>query len=859
MFIAVGASNESLGNQSHKSWSGTTPKPRAFLESPARGHHGKPKHALCVPYVTPPEASAASVDAAYGSTLASLGTEVLARGRFPGCDHDFVAVRATTALDVRRCQAARVELVNLMARAKRTSREVEFAKIQDTHDANPKVSHIYVTYDHPSSRHTLGVARFVPPSDRNPAGDDLNKTPAGVLDGDLDCFRAAQHPDTCIVDHLFATGLATVPHPVESPKFVQKLLLEACRELVARCDKDKNENARNELVMVSFLNHKEGLGFQGSGYETLDAVSSILCSNEQVPRLGLTRTQLRLVETRRQCVDAATTDTPLSSELSFAKTESAKRAPQGVSASSARRLLATTARHALGLNTELLTQQIPSDEDLAAAIVEVTGGLREYQKVSPFDSNDRETVDALRTFVESLSGGDVNDLTDQNSKYSVTLAVCDRITAGVDSKETSARNTVVSFLQRVAKENPKTLALVLHVRNEVDEESGYAQLCVRVNVGGVTADAYGDPMRKQSQPVKPKKYSFCNPFKSFSKKKKEYSGEEKNNSTPKINSLPLSDFLLTCASVGFVMDVGGCGCLVDNGGTFAAVHLVRPGYCVRFGVMSDVDTLVSIEKENWNDQPDMRTSCSTIASRIEHNPYGNLVVVDDQSVGEKIDDRAISHTESVIRGGVYFQRTVSLEIASSFPWLEKEKARDVGETKKPYVQLLDIHVSQKFSQSLGRAVGNELRAFVLNVSMWMSGVEGVCAVTRTRGYQKRFAKTNETYDQYVQSDFSSKRDRGLFFHTGGGAVVVAPVHNWRPHDTENDGKGTLIEYPLVEIQRERWDEARRNIFIRDEDENEKENEDDEVNSEYSSDTSEAAVVVEVSFTELFAVGVTGEK
>ena len=43
------------------------------------------------------------------------------------------------------------------------------------------------------------------------------------------------------------------------------------------------------------------------------------------------------------------------------------------------------------------------------------------------------------------------------------------------------------------------------------------------------------------------------------------------------------------------------------------------------------------------------------------------------------------------------------------------------------------------------------------------------------------------------------------------------------------------------------------------DENEKENEDDEVNSEYSSDTSEAAVVVEVSFTELFAVGVTGEK
>jgi hypothetical protein len=53
----------------------------------------------------------------------------------------------------------------------------------------------------------------------------------------------------------------------------------------------------------------------------------------------------------------------------------------------------------------------------------------------------------------------------------------------------------------------------------------------------------------------------------------------------------------------------------------------------------------------------------------------------------------------------------------------------------------------------------------------------------------------------------------LFFHVGGGAVVVSPVQNWRPFDKENDGKGTLIEYPLVRIRAERWCCARRDVGI----------------------------------------------
>ena len=115
---------------------------------------------------------------------------------------------------------------------------------------------------------------------------------------------------------------------------------------------------------------------------------------------------------------------------------------------------------------------------------------------------------------------------------------------------------------------------------------------------------------------------------------------------------------------------------------------------------------------------------------------------------------------------------------------------------------MDIHVCQAFSRSLGRAVGNELREFVLNCALVDPNTEGVCAVTRTRGFRRTQTRTNETYESYVTRGDGS-HDRGLLFHVGGGARVVRAVQNWRPADIENDGKGTLIEYPLREIRRAR--------------------------------------------------------
>ena len=292
------------------------------------------------------------------------------------------------------------------------------------------------------------------------------------------------------------------------------------------------------------------------------------------------------------------------------------------------------------------------------------------------------------------------------------------------------------------------------------------------------------------------------------------------------HDFPLHELLLAAAEIGLVLEPAGPGCLVDDSDSFAAMRLCRPGYRVRFARPEDVDALVAIEAANWPDEPEMRTARATVEARVAHNPRGNLVLTEDPE--DLACDALPPERRPRVKGGVYFQRTASLESASAFSWYEKERARQCAvvsgddtrvsrespfSSAQPYAQLLDIHVDQTFSRSLGRAVGNELRAFVLNVSMVTPGVAGVCAVTRTRGYRRASARAagRLDYEDYVMSDAASRRDRGLFFHVGGGAVVVKPVRDWRPADVENDGKGTLIEYPLRLIAERRWIAARLSV------------------------------------------------
>ena len=960
------------------------PRPRAFLESPKRDPldhtrhhaHAQPR----APYTPPREASALSVAAAAGSALAALGKPVLARGRFPGCEVDLVAVRAETPLEFRRCLVARAEHANLVSRAKHTPRAVAAEDVLDALDGRDDVTHIYVTYDHPESRHTLGVARVAAPTlrrdgeeeERFPSfsnGAPNSARPGGVfartclssdrarpsfsLPSSLEaCFESAQLPFRAFrVDTMFATGLATARDPTNGPDFVKSLLLRACEETAFQCNTRASSGEPDELLEL-VIDAPVGSLPREATRRVLDAVTidrgvAVTADGRPAPRLRLRHARYRMRATRdgdakaserekRNDTGLEPTTRPIRFFDGFDGSSEIARSSEKISVSAsdvpiaeARRAIAAAAKTALGAD-----DMTYDDDHLAAALVSVAYG----KSVSAFSAAAADVVAALETFRRAfaLSSQNAFDFGSSSadksssgggSRQPVTVALIDRFPISRaeqtseapnpkhgserrdddsiretredlaeeknDQEKDATRRAVVSSLEALRDAIPRDGALALVVRvtqTKCAYESGAAALGVRVQTprerrtsADLDARKTNDTQTNYSYDTKKKKKKkkknkpraslnpFRNPFgRSSGRREVENTDPNTNpNAAAPVSSapvpettprrfafFPLHEFVLAAAEIGLVLDPAGCGLLVDDSRAFAALRLCRPGYRVRFARPEDVDALVAIEAANWPDEPKMRTNRRVVETRVSCNPLGNLVLTEDPDCFP-LDDRESSlpppRVERV-KGGVYFQRTASLESASAFSWHEKERARqchaifddaspDGESSTQPYAQLLDIHVDQSFSRSLGRAVGNELRAFVLNVSMVTPGVEGVCAVTRTRGFRKASAKTNElTYEAYVTSASASRRDRGLFFHVGGGAVVVKPVRDWRPADIENDGKGTLIEYPLKTLLEQRWESARRGVSIVRIDSAKARGEGS------GSESDEPAVVVEVSFT-----------
>jgi mRNA-degrading endonuclease toxin of MazEF toxin-antitoxin module len=955
------------------------PRPRAFLESPKRDPldhtrhhaHAQPR----APYTPPREASALSVAAAAGSALAALGKQVLARGRCPGCEVDLVAVRAETPLDFRRCLVARAEHANLVSRAKHTPRAVAAEDVLDALDGRDDVTHIYVTYDHPESRHTLGVARVAAPTLRRDGeearfpsfsnGAPNSARPGGVFQrtclssdrarpsfsfpSSLEaCFESAQLPFRAFrVDTMFATGLATARDPTNGPDFVKSLLLRACEETAFQCNARASSGEPDELLEL-VIDAPVGSLPREATRRVLDAVTidrgvAVTADGRPAPRLHLRHARYRMRATRDG--DAKASEREKRNDAGLEPTTRLTRFVDGVDGSSeiarsseklsvsasdvpiaeARRAIAAAAKTALGAD-----DMTYDDDHLAAALVSVAYG----KSVTAFSAAAADVVAALETFRRAFARSSQNALdrgsssadgssSGGGSRQPVTVALIDRFPISRaeqtsedanpkhasetrdddsiretredgsaeeknDQEKDATRRAVVLSLEALRDAIPRDGALALVVRvtqTKCAYESGAAALGVRVqtpreprtSAADLDARKTKDTQFLQTNDTKKNKKNknkpraslnpFRNPFgRSSGRRTVENTDQNTDpNAAAPVSSarvpeiylprraffFPLHEFVLAAAEIGLVLDPAGCGLLVDDSRLFASMRLCRPGYRVRFARPEDVEALVAIEAANWPDEPKMRTQRRVVETRVSSNPLGNLVLTEDQTDCFPLDDRESNPPPpraERVKGGVYFQRTASLESASAFSWHEKERARqchaifDDGEcssesSTQPYAQLLDIHVDQSFSRSLGRAVGNELRAFVLNVSMVTPGVEGVCAVTRTRGFRKASAKTNElTYEAYVTSASASRRDRGLFFHVGGGAVVVKPVRDWRPADFENDGKGTLIEYPLKTLLEQRWESARRGVSI-------------EGSGEGSgSELDEPAVVVEVSFT-----------
>ena len=725
----------------------------------------------------PPGASPASVAASAGSTLAGIGVDVLARASFPELTVDVVACRSDSPAERDKCFRARVEHANLLARAKRTPRAIQ--DDTDPLDHLTTTAHVYVTHDHPASRHTFAAARVVVR-----ANADANVVVA-------------------VVDKFLVTGLATVPHPTRFPKFAAELLLEACDEAARRA------GAKTLVVHAPEGTHPLEIRGVPAGWDPDSNADVDADANRDHHHHHhhhherATKPWFGRIVARRRAI------TPIEDETCIAREDGSEMTVALASAAAATRtyvdgamrVAAAATIRALGLSdvrfdalsfaavaATVRAAFLPSvsrEESFRGLVgASVGGGVADDAFLRAVESLARISPDAPVAIRRSPNASDAQTVADAAARDAVvvavarTLAPLPRDAKGVDGNEgaedaRSESSSAAAAALRAAVASlrdatgPAGLLLVFRAVQLSDEADAPRHPAIELERGarvpaselvrvaaecGLVLDPAGlffsdDPEARRAAAAK----------------------------TESENDDDDDDATMRPRSTAFV----GCG------------RFRKVGYVVREATSADVSSLVDVEAANWDEtQADMRTPRAVVEERVANNPACNLAVADAET--------------GACRGGVYFQRVARRDVAGSTPWRDKELGR--GPPDAPWVQLMDIHVCQAFSRSLGRAVGNELREFVLNCALVHPGTEGVCAVTRTRGFRRTQTRTNETYESYVTRGDGS-HDRGLLFHVGGGARVVRAVQNWRPADVENDGKGTLIEYPLREIRRARWDAA----------------------------------------------------
>ena len=725
----------------------------------------KVKHAATCTRMPPPvNASVESAKAHEMSVLADVGRDVIAAFDIPvdgPGPKRVVAIRVRPAAhpkDLGRCVSSRTRELHLATRARRTERELQTDAQPDIDDLD-STAHIFLTYDDFESTHTLGVARII----NLPVGGGSSQASPQMLKP--------------TVDRFFATTLSMILEPVKFPIKVRDLLLEACHECVRRA-------GVNEFDLVTSAPNHVPIGAKP---RTTDGPSRDVpkefdrCDRARTYALRVPSPEEYAAPDVTDLAEEAATETRTESSDNDEKLREAD-ARRDAAAEMLRRLDDVWGR----------TKLSPSKVQLANVATALVAAL--VPSLTPGSKS-------CETAVDTLVGGFGAD--------AETLGAIARMSRAAIAARSDAKDSCISHLATIVAESPNSSASIAELANvpgrllvvmsrALRRLEGHApgpHLAAMNNRRGSEeglGDEYEslDSMFQSSGPSGVllilrvvHRVSECGEFDVPTVVID--GGEDKD-----VSAIALHDVLFRAAEIGLVPDPAGCflargGSATDSECGVAIVRLRRTGYSIRCARMDDVDALVSVEAANWKNQPEMRTDRLKVEDRIRNNPQCNLVVQDESGV---------------CRGGVYFQMIARMSDATEYDWYDKEQAR------KPtgsWIQLMDIHVCQDFSSQLGRPVGAELREFAVNAALHIPGVEGVCAVTRTRAFRRTQKSTGETYEQYIARD-GGVHDRGLAFHVAHGAVVVGPVQSWRPKDEENDGKGTLIRYPLDDMRSARW-------------------------------------------------------
>ncbi|UAW63413.1 SDR family NAD(P)-dependent oxidoreductase [Mycoavidus sp. HKI] len=201
-------------------------------------------------------------------------------------------------------------------------------------------------------------------------------------------------------------------------------------------------------------------------------------------------------------------------------------------------------------------------------------------------------------------------------------------------------------------------------------------------------------------------------------------------------------------------------------------RLVPQPYTVRHPIRSDLRRLKQLDR--------------ICQPKALHTPIAEI----KRRVCDLAQEQWVLEFGGQIVAALYTQRIESLDALRRACY--KDMAR-LHRSEGRCVQLLGLFVAPEMK---GRGFSDALIGLILAYSATLDGVDAVVGVTRCAHFIRRQQACS--LDDYIQSSNEQGQllDPMLHFHTSHGAVLREVLRRFRPEDTDNEGAGILIEYPL---------------------------------------------------------------
>ncbi|MBW4635672.1 MAG: GNAT family N-acetyltransferase [Iphinoe sp. HA4291-MV1] len=197
----------------------------------------------------------------------------------------------------------------------------------------------------------------------------------------------------------------------------------------------------------------------------------------------------------------------------------------------------------------------------------------------------------------------------------------------------------------------------------------------------------------------------------------------------------------------------------------------KRSYIIRHPNLEDLLALNNLEAECWSEN--LRASPQEIRRRIE----------------EFSDAHCVLEIGGRIVGVVYSQKISSADLLKNTTWTNLPSLY----TKQGIiVQLLGINILPEMQH---QRLGDQLLEFMLQWCSLKGGIDSVVGVTRCKNYVNH---SDKSFEEYIQkrNEQGQLLDPILRFHESHGATIKDVLTDYRPEDTDNQGKGVLIEYKI---------------------------------------------------------------